>query len=308
MDRQLRQRNLTSPAGDNAYESILAAWKADPENERVGTGIGTVVAALGQETYKRLEAGDDKRAREYLKRVETLTSQTAPMGADALAEFRRGAAKALQARVARAEERLSRKDAVAAAALAADFTADKALARTLRTRAEKIAQPGERVAGDRADAVVVQGRDGVFAAMRREVTRTEYARFAAAVNRPPSLCREKVSLLRVLAPRDWRTPGFAQDDGQSVVCVSWADADAYARWYSKASGHKYRLPTAAESQAISSQGAGRAVAEWTADCGPSGCRQRVATGTSWRPRLPKSRALDPTRGYDDVGFRLVREM
>jgi len=95
-------------------------------------------------------------------------------------------------------------------------------------------------------------------------------------------------------------PGFAQDDGQSVVCVSWADATAYAQWFSRNSGQRYRLPSAAESQTIQrNSGTGsRAVAEWL--------RERSIAGTSWRGGA--ARTLDPNRGYDDVGFRLVREL
>ena len=164
----------------------------------------------------------------------------------------------------------------------------------------KSRRTGQKVAGDRAGATVMRGSDGPFAAMRREVTRAEYARFASATNRAPALCREKLSVLRIVKPRDWRAPGFAQDDGQSVVCVSWADATAYAQWFSRNSGQRYRLPSAAEWQAIqrNSSTSGRAVAEWL--------RERSIAGTSWRGSA--TRTLDPDRGYDDVGFRLVREL
>lgn len=54
------------------------------------------------------------------------------------------------------------------------------------------------------------------------------------------------------------------------------------------------------------------VSEWTQDCDGDGCKRRVAAGTSWRDDtgpMPAThrQALDPERGYDDVGFRLVRE-
>jgi formylglycine-generating enzyme required for sulfatase activity len=45
---------------------------------------------------------------------------------------------------------------------------------------------------------------------------------------------------------DWRSPGFAQDDRHPVVCVSWNDANAFARWFSTINGKGYRLPTEAE--------------------------------------------------------------
>lgn len=41
---------------------------------------------------------------------------------------------------------------------------------------------------------------------------------------------------------DWRAPGFEQDGNHPIVCVSWDDATAYARWLSKTTGKAYRLP------------------------------------------------------------------
>ena len=45
--------------------------------------------------------------------------------------------------------------------------------------------------------------------------------------------------------RNWRNPGFAQNDNSPVVCVSMHDAKAYVEWISQASSHAYKLPTEA---------------------------------------------------------------
>jgi formylglycine-generating enzyme required for sulfatase activity len=45
---------------------------------------------------------------------------------------------------------------------------------------------------------------------------------------------------------DWRKPGYKQDDRHPVACINWNDARAYARWLSRKTGKKYRLPTEAE--------------------------------------------------------------
>jgi formylglycine-generating enzyme required for sulfatase activity len=44
----------------------------------------------------------------------------------------------------------------------------------------------------------------------------------------------------------WRDPGFPQKDDYPVVCVSWDDAQAYADWLSKKTGHHYTLPSEAQ--------------------------------------------------------------
>ena len=45
---------------------------------------------------------------------------------------------------------------------------------------------------------------------------------------------------------NWKNPYFKQSDSHPVVCVSWNDAKAYAKWLSQKSGKNYRLPTEAE--------------------------------------------------------------
>ena len=91
---------------------------------------------------------------------------------------------------------------------------------------------------------------GSFAIGRHEVTRGEYAAFVDATGRvDPVGCR----VLNAAAGRgndlraSWRAPGFVQhDDGHPVVCVSWADAQAYVSWLSGQAGAEYRLPSEAE--------------------------------------------------------------
>lgn len=48
------------------------------------------------------------------------------------------------------------------------------------------------------------------------------------------------------ASLSWQNPGHAQSEQSPVVCVSWADANAYAQWLTRETGEAYRLPTEAE--------------------------------------------------------------
>jgi formylglycine-generating enzyme required for sulfatase activity len=45
--------------------------------------------------------------------------------------------------------------------------------------------------------------------------------------------------------RNWRSPGFVQNENSPVVCVSMIDAKAYVDWISQASSQAYKLPTEA---------------------------------------------------------------
>ena len=83
-----------------------------------------------------------------------------------------------------------------------------------------------------------------FALGRYEVTRAEYAVFAAATGRDPArLCLGGVVAVEQV---DWQSPGYPQTDDHPVVCVSWSDARAYVRWLSRETRVSYRLPSEAE--------------------------------------------------------------
>jgi len=79
-----------------------------------------------------------------------------------------------------------------------------------------------------------------FAMARFDVTRAQFAAFAKATGYE---ARE--------ARCDWRNPtsrGRPLDQGPDhpVVCVNWADAQAYAAWLRALTGKPYRLPSEAE--------------------------------------------------------------
>jgi len=82
---------------------------------------------------------------------------------------------------------------------------------------------------------------------RFEVTRGEFRVFVTATGHHSSGCFVwEGGEHRLLAARSWQSPGFAQDDRHPATCISWEDATAYARWLSKVSGRRYRLPSEAE--------------------------------------------------------------
>lgn len=305
--QQLQQRRLISPAGDNAYESVMAAWRTDPSHTGLPAVHGRLLSAIADDSEQRLREGEDAAVRDAISRMQRLAEQDRARGAATMVQTRKRLGAVLVARMDQARNKADRAAAQRVVASAKNLGLDGAQIAALQAQATKIAKPGDHLADTVGNMTLIEAGGKVIAVSRTSVSRSDYAEFAKATKRQPALCRERVSLLRVLAPRTWDAPGFDQANNSAVVCVSWQDAEAYARWQSQRGKHRYRLPSAAEAQAASRSDNGKAVAEWLSDCAGGGCVRRMTAGRSWRG-AGGGRPLEAQRGYDDVGFRLVREM
>ena len=303
---QLRAGRLIAPAGNSAYDSVMTAWRLDPSHAALPEITRRVLNALATETGKRLERGDDAGVRDLLSRMTRLAEQDRAGGTAQIQRIRRELDTTLGKRMDAAVDAYDRDAARKVVASARLLGLDRSRVAALEARAEGIAKPGDRVKDPLGELTLVLNNDRMVGVPGVAISRGKYAEFARATGRAPALCREKASPLRLLAPRTWESPGFDQGPNGPVVCVSWQDADAFARWYSQRTGTKYRLPTAAEAQQVGRSDGAKSVGEWVSDCAANGCTRRVTLGRTWRG-ANGSRPLDAQRGYDDVGFRLVRE-
>lgn len=294
----LAQGRLTTPAEGNAYISTMSAWHVDSGAPEVRELVDALTDALAVQVENQLRAGNERQAHEAYVSARNLLMQTGSLDTQARTRLRQRTAKGVEARVGTLAAR-NELPPRHVQKLAAEFELNAEQTRRLAALAK-------RNAGRESDGGSAPVPDeGRFEMAARPVSVGEYTRFARATGRKAALCRERVSLLRIFSPRDWQKPGFKQGDGDPVVCVSYADAAAYADWYSKQTGHRYRLPSASQSRQRAAAFSGRQVALWLRDCGAD-CEHRKAIGDSWRSK-DDGRQLPGDRGFDDVGFRLVRE-
>ena len=87
-----------------------------------------------------------------------------------------------------------------------------------------------------------------FSAGKFEVTRGQFRAFSEATGRSSTdgcFVWTGAKFEKDLS-KDWRNPGYAQDDPHPVSCVSWDDAKAYTAWLSQKTGKVYRLLAEAE--------------------------------------------------------------
>ncbi len=248
--RQLNAGKIVTPAADNAAETYLAVLALDADNATAREGVNGVFAALGERVDQALETGDGESLRSHYDQARLLADRAQLRESPAWTGFLAGRHAVFEKRLRTAGSA----EALAALKPAAELLAqDQAVLLTRWQDAERALAARTRKASELEPPLVyvpvdVDGHriDHAFELGRTEVTRAEYARFVRATGRPAARCREPMRPLSRLKSLEWRDPDFPQDEDEPVVCVSWDDANAYARWLSAETGARYRLPTESE--------------------------------------------------------------
>ena len=343
--RQIDRQRLSLPPGDNAMQSLREARALAPREPALPRLADEVVAFYAARVSDAVAAGKDDEARENYERIAPFVAELQREEGKPWVALRASLVPALLKRL---QEGLKALDADAVANTKALATALAVAPQSLEpawsqaVSLPKAGDPMKDAGVAMVLAAVPRGERPGLAAMRSEVTRSEYAAFASGTGRPASRCRNRLAPIS-LKKRTWDNPGFNQGGNHPVVCVSYDDARAYAQWLTRRTGTEYRLPTrgewtplaagrgsgnacsdgrvacGSEGTASASQGPASAIGltgvrgnarEWLSDCA-RGCQRRLVAGAGWRdpPARVDARQtddFDADTGFDDIGFRLVR--
>ena len=127
-----------------------------------------------------------------------------------------------------------------------------------------------------------------FSAGKFEVTRGEYRLFVEATGRSSDGCFVwSGTAFEIEKTKDWRNPGYTQDDRHPVTCVSWDDAGAYVRWLSQKTGKAYRLLSEAEWEYAAR--AGTTTMRFWGDDGNMSCAYANGADATAEAQLPSAR-------------------
>ncbi len=345
--RQIDRQRLSLPPGDNAMASLRAALALAPREPAIARMSDEVIAFYARRIVTAAEAGKDTEALDDHARVAPFVGDMARADGPAWTSMREALVPVLLARLQAGLDAMDADAVARTKSLAGTLGIESSQLEPAWSQSVRLPKAGDAIDDNGVAMVLVSlprdGRPGL-AAMRAEVTRAEYAAFDAATRRADARCRNRIAPIS-LKRRGWDDPGFSQAGSHPVVCVSFDDARAYAQWLGSRNGKTYRLPTRAEWVPLASyRGTGNAcrdgriacgsegtvaasqgpashldltgmrgnAREWLSDC-DRGCTRRLAGGIGWRD--PSARAnptgtndFDADTGFDDIGFRLVREV
>lgn len=284
-EQQLREGHLIAPANDNAWDSLDAAWRVDATHPQSQMLTARLFDALADLAERSLRAGNLDDARVAFERARQLDARRGGDGS-AIALLRKRLDGALGARL---DTLVASRDRAGADTLLAGtrwLGLDPARSQALQARVGGMAKAADTASTIAATQVTPGPASNVNV---RTISRGDYARFVADTSRASAECGRS-GLFG--GKRDWKTIG---NEGAPVVCVSAADAQAYAAWLSRRDKRRYRLPSAGELRTQPTT----PVSGWLTLCADGACRRRMASG--------KARAREANRGYADIGIRLVRE-
>jgi tetratricopeptide (TPR) repeat protein len=322
----LTQQRLTMPASENALDRFRFALRTDPRNKAARQGIAGIAKKYIEFAQKNLADGDAAQFGQYLQRaadvIKNVPDDTEV--AKAIASARRDAAAPFVAKGKAAATAWDKAGARAAYEKALQLDPDNADAHAGIKFAASIGEPGfgfhDKLADGTAGPEMVL-LDAHLAMARHDVTRGEFARFWNAAGRKQFAgkeheCGDREKIFTGSGGRNWQKPGIEGGDwgdDQPVVCVSIAQAIAYAQWLGRETGKRYRLPTSAEFDR-GRAGDGK-VRVWVDTCGigakaAEGCGKNIARGRSWASRDGSD--SNDFRGNDaaqnTIGFRVVRDV
>ncbi len=300
---QLSAGALVAPSGANAAESYLKILRQQPGRADAINGVQRVFEGLAQQVSGAVAASDWDSVRERFQQAELLAEGLGTLGQSGRQTVLDAAQRAFDAEVAQAVATADLARAQQALAHYVDYGLDSVAANALVVRLSTAATAVLRT----PDAIPRQPLPKAAGLNSRPVSVAEYRAFVDATGRASSRCRARLSPLQLLDKRNWREPGFVQSDASPVVCISFADAQAYASWRSKLDGRTWRLPSLAERKATTRVSS---IAEWTNDCADGrGCKRRIAFAGSKDANQAGDgeQAREADRGFDEVGFRLLGE-
>lgn len=254
-EQLLKQYRLTKPRGDNAADMFQAILMEQPQNESAIQGLNQVGRYYFNLIERKLE---DHEIQDAITHVQSLVDYLGEYNIDReLFEPQISAIMSTTNKLVTEAVYSRRKNSEAEGYLkmADILMPNYAFVADLKDSYNKIPQTGDFIAdilGHDFVYFAATNDSGVkdFTVGTNEVTVEQFARFAGE-----QFTDEKCHHYdrQPFFKKTWLKPPFDQNNQHPVICITAAQAQAYAQWLGAQTGHTYRIPTAAEFEYVNQQ-------------------------------------------------------
>ncbi len=242
--KNIKKYQLSRPRNNNATDQLLQVLKNDPENQRAIQGIENVGGKYYQLIKNSLLKYKFNTALKHARSLKRFNIKT-----NYLNRKHKIQNKDLIATIKKLDissDSFSAEKVRSLARIVETIDPNNAFVATLNNQAKFKLKPkvGETLLDEKNIETILITNN--LAASTTEVTLEQYKEFSKQTQRAASKCKQKGGGGSFFGKKTWEKHFFAQNSNHPVVCITQADAKAYAQWLSKETGNNYRLPTKTE--------------------------------------------------------------
>ena len=253
-------KQLTTPLDDNALDQILLLLKNIPDHQAGLNLLSDVMAGYYQLLYQAVQKNNLKSAITFAEAVSEVRHRTILADEALLLQLEENTdlersllLGEVVAQVAAAKKALNHQQAQQLITLLDQVIPGQELVDDLLDSISTMLKPGQVLVDNQGVKTVVitpqfnkSTLNYGLAVTQSEITFAQYDRFVRATDHQLQRCKSKLKANMIFSQRNYTKPGFKVTNNMPVVCVTWHDANQYARWLSQRTGLSYRLPTARE--------------------------------------------------------------
>ncbi len=243
--QNIEDYRLSSPVKNNAKEQFLEVLSLQPDNPKAIEGIENIGKKYFNLIYSALSKKEFGSALKHAMALKIFNKKTNNLNSQASLQIE-SLFQTIKT-IDMSADNISAKQVMKLSKLVKLFSPNDELLEKLKLEASAKARPkiGDKLLDEMGVEVILI--TDILAAGIHEVSVEDFTEFASATNRAPARCRHKGGMVSsMFNTKTWNKPYFTQTLEHPVVCVSYSDASAYAKWLSDKTDNRYRLPTQQE--------------------------------------------------------------
>jgi len=258
----IKTKQLTTPADDNALDQILTVLRNLPTHQVARGLLSDVMAGYYDLAYQAVQKNDLELATQFAESVAEVRHRTILTDEHLMAFLEQNTKLesslllgAIAEKVKTAKARVNHDKANQLIDLVDKIMPGHQIIAELNDVIEDLPSSGQILTDSKGlkSVVVLPQHNEIMglinyglAVSQAEVSWQLYNQFTEATDHAISRCKSEIGSNMIFSQRSYLKPGFAVKDNMPVVCITWQDANAFIQWYNQQTGLAYRLPTPLE--------------------------------------------------------------